>query len=252
MPLTPLRTRLFVTAPLADGQIVTLSAAQAHYLRHVLRLSPGVELALFNGQDGEWAGRIDTLARDQGSVRLETFRRAQVNAPDVWLLFAPIKRNGIDLIAEKATELGVRRLVPVITRHTDVTRVNLERLIANTREAAQQCARLDVPDVSPPVALASLLESWPAERRLFVCAESGPALPVAQAFQPADISPNAPAALLIGPEGGFAPSELDQLARHPATCALSLGPRILRAETAALAALSCWQALCGDGRTERA
>lgn len=246
MPPASLRTRLFVTEPLGTGLSVTLTTAQTHYLQHVLRLTAGVEVALFNGRDGEWSGRIATLKKDSGSIQVETVRRTQITSPDIWLLFAPIKRNGIDLIAEKATELGVRRLVPVLTRYTDVTRVNLERLTANALEAAQQCARLDVPEVMPSLTLEELLENWPTDRRLFVCAESGPTVPVATAFRAPDNTPPGPAALLTGPEGGFAPSELDQLTRHPSVRTLSLGPRILRAETAALAALTCWQALCGD------
>jgi len=209
----------------------------------VLRLSPGVEIALFNGRDGEWLGRIETLTKDHGAAKLEKLLRPQKNVPDLWLLFAPIKRDGTDLIAEKASELGASRVWPVRTRHTDVSRVNLERLTANAIEAAEQSERLCVPEIHAPADLPAVLADWPAGRPLLVCAEIGPARPISDALAGLQ---GQKAAILIGPEGGFAPSELEHLSNVPFVIPVRLGPRILRAETAALAALACWQALCGD------
>lgn len=240
-----LRTRLYVTDPLAAGELVSLRPEQVHYLRNVLRLSPGVEVAMFNGTDGEWQGRIHQLSKDFGDVKVETQIRPQRTAPDVWLLFAPIKRQGIDLVAEKASELGAAQIWPVITRHTDVARVNTERLTANAIEAAEQSERLCVPTVHEPQELAHILAKWPPDRKLIVCAEAGPARPIAQALSDL-VAQNC--AILIGPEGGFAKSELETLLALPFVVPVRLGPRVLRAETASFAALSCWQAICGDWR----
>ncbi len=239
-----LRTRLYVSAPLHTAVTVPLSPEQVHYLRNVLRLSAGVELALFNGADGEWLGRIGELGKDKGAVVPLRQLRAQAQTPDIWLLFAPIKRQGVDLIAEKASELGASVIWPVLTRHTDVARVNVERLLANAIEAAEQCERLDVPEVREPADLAVILANWPKERTLIVCAEGGEGRkPLAQLV---NTLPSGPIALLVGPEGGFAASELELLARQPFVHLAHLGPRILRAETACFMALSVWQSLKGD------
>jgi 16S rRNA (uracil1498-N3)-methyltransferase len=239
-----LRTRLYINSPLAAGQIAALTPEQVHYLRNVLRLSVGVELALFNGADGEWLGRIAELGKDKGQVEAITQRRPQSSVPDIWLLFAPIKRQGVDLIAEKATELGAAVIWPVVTKHTDVARVNTERMQLNAIEAAEQCERLDVPELREPKTLVDVLATWPKERLLIVAAESGE-----QRFSLPEVLkdlPKSPMALLVGPEGGFATSELELLARQPFVKLAHLGPRILRAETAALAVLAVWQALSGD------
>ena len=237
------RARLYVQGDLATGAGVALTAAQAHYLRSVLRLSPGVTLALFNGRDGEWAARLDHVGKADGLATPLNPRRPQQPGPDIWLCFAPVKRPGIDFIAEKATELGVAALQPVITRYTQISRVNEDRLTANTIEAAEQCERLDVPEIRPALSLAALLAGWPPGRALIVAAEFGSAMTLKQAAAPLR---GAPVALLIGPEGGFAASELDGLAKLDFAHLVSLGPRILRAETAALAALASWQSLAGD------
>lgn len=239
-----LRTRLYVSTPLFSEQQVSLSASHVHYLRNVLRLSVGVELALFNGRDGEWVGRVATLTKDHGTVMIERQARPHVSAPDLWVLFAPIKRDAIDLVAEKATELGARRLWPVMTRHTDVSRVNTERMTANAIEAAEQSERLCVPEVLAPIDLPTVLATWPEDRLLIVCAESGVARPLYEVLQ--GLPRGGKVALLIGPEGGFAQSELDLLARLPFVRPVRMGQRILRAETATLAALACWQMVCGD------
>lgn len=240
--------RLYVTGDLAAGASVDLPAPQAHYLRSVLRLAPGAPLALFNGRDGEWRARLVQLGKAGGTALAEAQTRPQQAGPAVTLCFAPIKRPGIDFIAQKATELGAAGLQPVFTAHTDVTRVNLERLRANAVEAAEQCERLDVPAVLAPVSLADLLAAWPADRPLLVAAERGmsstPTRPLAEAVRQ---SGGPAVGILIGPEGGFAPSELDDLGKLAFVHPISLGPRILRAETAALAALAGWQILAGDG-----
>jgi 16S rRNA (uracil1498-N3)-methyltransferase len=235
--------RLFTTADLASGGDITLDAARAHYLRNVLRLGPGDEVALFNGRDGEFRATISRLGKSEAALMAGERLRAQAPEPDVWLLFAPIKRQAIDLLAEKATELGVARLMPVITRHTDVTRVATERLAAIAIEAAEQCGRLTVPAVDAPQKLDQIIAGWKDARRLYVCAEQGAAEPIAQI---AAAAAKAPFALLVGPEGGFAASELDHLRNLAFVSALDLGPRILRAETAALAALAILQAWLGD------
>ena len=245
-----IETRLYLEDDLAPGATIGLDHARAHFLRSVLRLQRGAGLALFNGRDGEWLARLDGLGKGWASLSVERRLRAQHASPDLWLLFAPIKRARIDFLAEKATELGVARLQPVMTQFTSVSRVNSERLAANAREAAEQCGRLDVPLVAEPRALFDLLGDWPATRPLLVCAESGAAVPIARALN--ELAPKGgaapqPCAVLTGPEGGFAPSELDALTNLPFVTTVGLGPRILRADTAALTALSLWQAILGDG-----
>jgi 16S rRNA (uracil1498-N3)-methyltransferase len=251
MPARRIETRLYLDEDLDEGRTLGLDHARAHYLRSVLRLARGAELTLFNGRDGEWLARLDGLGKGWASLTVGPRLRAQDASPDLWLVFAPIKRARIDFLAEKATELGVALLQPVMTRHTAVARVNTERLAANAREAAEQCGRLDVPHVSPPRKLFALMAEWPAERRLLLCAEAGPARPIAEVLAEqagqAGASPP-PFAILTGPEGGFAQSELDGLLDLPFVTPVGLGPRVLRADTAALAALACWQAVLGYGR----
>ena len=250
--------RLFVEADLGPGASVGLSPAQAHYLRHVMRMGAGDRLLLFNGRDGEWLARIDTIERGWGSLALAERTRAQRAEPDLWLVFAPIKRARIDFVAEKATELGVRALWPVFTSRTAISRVNTGRLRANAVEAAEQSRRLTVPEVFEPVSFAELVARWPGARRLVVCDEGGTGTPIARALgagaggvsagpeQEPRHGAAAQWALLVGPEGGFTPSELDALSELPFVTRVGLGPRLLRADTAAVAALACWQALAGD------
>jgi 16S rRNA (uracil1498-N3)-methyltransferase len=246
------RARLYVEDVLAAGSRLGLAAAQAHYLRNVLRLKSGDTVLLFNGRDGEWRAVIDALGRSDGAVAVESCTRAQADEPDIWLLFAPLKRAPLDFLVQKAVELGVSSLRPVLTRYTDVSRVNTDRIRANIAEAAEQCGRLTLPEIESPRRIDALLADWPAGRRLIVCAESGPAPPLQAVLMDAQPpSPDADWALLTGPEGGFAPEELDALGKLPFVTAACLGPRILRAETAALAALACWQAVLGDWRSGR-
>jgi 16S rRNA (uracil1498-N3)-methyltransferase len=236
--------RLYVDAALdAIGGTAELSPEQAHYLRNVLRLEIGATLALFNGRDGEVLAELVRLAKNGATATVRERSRPQTAEPDLWLLFAPLKRERIDLVAEKASELGVARLLPVFTRHTVMTRVNVERLRAHVLEAAEQCERLTVPIVDEAADLDRVLGRWPTERRLFVCAEAGPAQPIAEAVRAYG---KGPAALLIGPEGGFNNLELDALHKLAFVTPVRLGPRLLRAETAAIAALSVLQAVAGD------
>ncbi len=236
-------TRLYVEASLGEGGSLGLAAPQAHYLKSVLRLDKGDEIAVFNGRDGEYGARISGQGRGWCSLDILAQRRAQRDEGDLWLVFAPIKHARLDFLAEKATELGVSELHPVMTARTAVARVNAGRLKANAIEAAEQSERLTVPAVFEPVKLAELLKSWPHARKLILCDESGAAPPLAVALK--GLSP-APCAILTGPEGGFADSELDDLRKLPFVCPAGLGPRVLRADTAALGALAAFQALVGD------
>jgi 16S rRNA (uracil1498-N3)-methyltransferase len=238
--------RLYVEMPLAAGATVALDAARGHYLRDVLRRETGAAVLLFNGRDGEWQASIAELAKAGARLTVERQTLAQRFGPDLWLVFAPIKRERIDLLAEKATELGCRRLLPIFTQHTAVTRVNRERLAAHALEAAEQTERLDVPEVAEARRLGEVLDGWPAERRLLVCAEFGEARPIAEVL--AGLPRERPYAVMTGPEGGFASGELDHLRKLPFVTPVGLGPRVLRADTAAIAALACWQAFLGDGQ----
>lgn len=234
-----LATRLFVDAPLAPGAEIALGESHAHQLRSVLRLGEGDGIALFNGRDGEWRGRLATLAKRTVAVEIEEQLRPQVAEPDIWLLFAPIKGPRLDWIVEKGTELGASEIHPVLTRRTVVSRLNLDRLRSHAVEAAEQCERLTVPPVRDARPLEDVIGSWPAGRHLYVAAERRGAPALATAIR----RDGAPAAILIGPEGGFEPVELDRLAEVGFADLVSLGPRILRADTAAVAAMALWQAL---------
>lgn len=239
--------RIHVGDALGAGAAIQLDEREAHYLRDVRRLQEGDGVAVFNGSDGEWAAAIARLGKRGATLNVQERLREQADEPDLWLAFAPVKRVRIDFLVEKATELGVSVLQPVETRHTVVERVNLDRLALIATEAAEQCERLTVPEVRPPAALQKLVGDWPTHRRLLLCAEAGEALPIAEALLP-HRGAVVPWAVMIGPEGGFARSELDALVKLPFVTAVGLGPRILRADTAALAALACWQAILGDGR----
>lgn len=236
--------RIFCPQPLGEGLGAALSPGAAHYLRHVMRLESGAGVRVFNARDGEWQARISGYARQGCQVVVERLRLVPLASPPppLWLLFAPVKRTGTDFLAEKATELGVNRLVPVFTRYTDAQRLNRERLTAIVTEAAEQCGRLDVPEVAEPVTLAALLADW-SGWPLLLCAEAGDARPLVTV---AGGLAAGPAAVMVGPAGGFAREELDELRQRPFVMPCGLGPRLLRAETAALAALSVVQAVRGD------
>lgn len=238
-----IRARLHCDAPLSAGVPVELGEARAHYLRNVLRMRPGDALCLFNAAHGEWEARIEALARSSCRAVPVSALRPPAAEDGPWFCFAPIKRTRLDAMVEKATELGASRLVPVFTRHTAMERVNAERLAAIATEAAEQCERLSVPEVAGATTLEELLGRWPAGRVLVVADESGGGPPIARALA----GEAGPFAILTGPEGGFARAELDVLARAVFVRRVGLGPRILRADTAAIAALAVLQALAGDG-----
>ncbi len=222
---------------------MALSQDQAHYLFAVMRLAKGAVIALFNGRDGEWRAEVAEAGKRNGVLLcLELSRPLQV-PPDLWLLFAPIKKARTDFIVEKAAEMGARRIVPVQTRHTNSERIRQDRLQAHAIEAAEQCGGTFVPEVADLVALDRLLATWPAERRILWCDEALVGAPAALA----GLEPG-PWAILIGPEGGFSESEAARLRGMAQVVAVSLGPRILRADTAAVAALALWQAALGDWR----
>ncbi len=238
------KLRLHVEAALHDGARVMPDEGQTHYLLHVMRAKAGDRVALFNGRDGEWLARVAEVSKRACVLACETRIAAQTAVPDLWLCFSPIKKTPADYVVQKATELGVRVLQPVVTRRTIVTRVNLERMRANAVEAAEQSGRLSVPETREPLSLDKLLAGWPRERRLIFCDEGG-APPMGDALR--DL-PEGPTAIFTGPEGGFDPAERETLRAQAFVRPVSLGPRILRADTAALAALAIWQSISGDWR----
>jgi 16S rRNA (uracil1498-N3)-methyltransferase len=252
----PNRTvRLFVPGDLSSGARIEVDTRQAHYLDHVLRMGAGEDVFLFNGRDGEWRGAIAQIGRGGCLVEVMAETRGQESDADLWLVFSPIKRAGVDFIAAKATELGVAAIWPVMTEYTAARRINTERLHANAVEAAEQSGRVTVPEIKTPVTLDRALAAWPLGRRLLLCDESGESPNIADVLMSERgnrTSAPGPWAVMTGPEGGFARSELDALRKLPFVTAADLGPRIMRADTAALAALSCWQAVLGDWRSNRA
>lgn len=234
--------RLHVTGDLGAGMAVALDEGQAHYLLHVLRAKSGNLVSLFNGRDGEWLAEIAQVHKRGVTAVCRKQTQKQAEVPDIWLVFAPVKKTPADYLVQKAAELGASLLQPVFTRRTIVTRINQERMLANAIEAAEQSGRLSVPDVREGVAFDKLLASWPKERRLYFCDEGGDAKPLAEAVR----GVKGPAAILTGPEGGFDPAERAALRALPFVTPATLGPRILRADTAALAALAIWQSVAGD------
>lgn len=237
------KVRLFVEVPLAGGARLPLSPSQSHYLLHVMRTRVGDHLDLFNGRDGEWLAQIVEATRHDCVAECERPIAEQGRDDDLWLVFAPVKKTPTDYLAQKATELGVAVLQPVITRRTIVHRINTERMRANAIEAAEQSGRTTVPEVREPLDLSRLLAGWPQERRLLFCDEAGgPPIREALTNQMATAW-----GIIIGPEGGFDEKEREMIRALPTAIPASLGARILRADTAALAALAIWQAQCGKG-----
>ena len=246
MPATPAwpprsLPRLFVRQPLSQSAQLEIDGAAAHYLGNVLRLKEGSEVLLFDGESGEWLASIVLARKGRLTLQVEQRTREAEGLPHVWLAFAPVKRAQTDWLVEKATELGAARLLPVITERTIVERVKQDRLQAIAIEAAEQCGRTIVPDIAEPVPLARLLEGQDPLRTLYFADETGGEA-VGAALRPG------PALMLVGPEGGFTDKERAAVRAAAGTVPISLGPRILRAETAALAALTAYMAIAGDWR----
>ena len=239
--------RVFVESDLGEGLQVAATTEQANYLCNVLRLREGDAVLLFNGRDGEWRAELGARTKRSLSLVVREYVRAQEGGPDIDYLFAPLKRSRLDYMVQKATEMGVARLRPVLTRRTVAERVNVERLRANAIEAAEQCGVLRVPEVLDPEKLDNVLTQWPEGRTLVFCDEDAEAKDPIAALAAAG-APSAGLALLVGPEGGFDPAEREALLARKGVVRLSLGPRILRADTAAVAALALLNAAWGDWR----
>lgn len=238
--------RLFVAQPLAADGAVPLDAPQTHYLRDVLRLKPGDPVLVFNGREGEWRGTVEADGKRSMVLRLEAQTRPQEGGFDLDYLFAPLKRARLDYMVQKAVELGVARLMPVMTRHTQAERVNVARMRANAIEAAEQCGVLRLPEIAAPIALADAVSALASERLLIFCDEDAPIADPAAALAAA--AGATALAVLVGPEGGFAADERELLLSRRNIVRLALGPRILRADTAAVAALALVQTVLGDWR----
>ncbi len=232
--------RLFLDHDLHQGQLVALSRDHAHYLFGVMRLGVGATVEIFNGRDGAWSATVVEAGKKKGALRCDVSTRPQQNPPDVWLMFAPIKKARTDFIVEKATEMGASRILPVQTDFTNSERIRQDRLQAHAIEAAEQCGGTYVPPVEDLQKLTSVLDGWPKDRHMMFCDEVavGQGLDLPKAGEKW--------AILIGPEGGFSPKERDRLLSMDLAQAVSLGPRILRADTAVVAALTVWQQQNGD------
>ena len=246
MPATPAwppgsLPRLFVDTALAVDEEIVIDSAQANYLVRVLRLKAGAQVKLFDDRTGEWLAELAHIGKRDAILRVEGKLRDREDVPDLWLCFAPIKKGRIDWLVEKACELGVSRLVPVRTQRTIVDKLKPDRLKAHLIEAAEQCERTALPELTELTSLSALLADWPEDRTLFYAAERG-----GDSFRKALVAHHGPAAILIGPEGGFTDDEDKAIRAIPQTAPVSLGPRILRADTAAAAAISLWMAGRGD------
>jgi 16S rRNA (uracil1498-N3)-methyltransferase len=235
--------RLYVPHDLAVGAELALNHAQSHYLSAVMRQAVGDEVLLFNGRDGEWRSSVTAVTKRAVAMRAVALERPQATGPDLDLVIALVKRGRLEIIVEKAAELGARRVRLIQTERTNADRARVERLTAIATEAAEQTGRLDVPQIAEPLKLGKLIDGWEAGRRLLFCDEAGDAKPILEALKG---QPSGPWAILIGPEGGFSPKEREMLRALPYAVPASLGPRILRADTAAISALTLWQAALGD------
>jgi len=235
------KIRLFVDQPLGTAQSVELTREHAHYLFSVMRLSVGASVSLFNGRDGQWQAEIIEAGKRKGLLLCQKCTKALQMPPDLWFMFAPIKKSRTDFIVEKAAEMGAARILPIQTEFTNSERIRRDRLQAHAIEAAEQCGGTYVPKVEEMRSLESLLSEWPSDRHLLFCDEEK----VGQASSLAGFA-NGPWAILIGPEGGFSQTERQKLKNLTSTHSIALGPRILRADTAAVAALTLWQTHLGD------
>ena len=246
MPATPAwppqsTPRLFIDTELADGHDVRIEGGQAHYLSNVMRMKEGAPVKLFDDRTGEWLAEVSAIGKRDMILRVSGLLRPRESVPDLWLLAAPVKKARLDMVVEKACELGVARYQPVITRRTIIERMNMERLRTTMVEAAEQCGRTALPEIADAVKLPALLRDWPEGRTLYFADEEG-GVPLAEVAKPGQ------AAILVGPEGGFDAEERAAIKALPQAVGVSLGPRILRAETAALAAISIWMSAAGDWR----
>ncbi len=235
--------RLYVKETLQEGARFFTSSDQAHYLLNVMRCEPGSQIAVFNGRDGEWKARLVSAKRNQVELVVAEQTRIQTKGLSLRLLFSPLKKDATDFLARKGTEMGVSTFEPVYTAHTQSRRIRTDRFLANVIEAVEQSERLTVPEVLPPVELESLFKTWVQSRVLYFFDESGASPPAPEVMRK---DPAGDAALLVGPEGGFSPRELEILKQKPYARGCALGPRVLKAETAAVAGLTCWQCFCGD------
>jgi len=236
--------RLYVEADLSPGKDIALSKEQAHYLINVLRKHEGDHIRVFNGRDGEWRAEIRSASKRSTALQVTKKLREPQTAPDIWLCFAPVRKHRNTFIIEKATELGVARLMPVVTKRTQFPKLKLGKMRLQIIEAAEQTERLDLPKADVPISLIEMLSGWDKKRTLIFADETGDAATAQEVLK--DLK--GPAAILIGPEGGFDPKERDMLRSKPYITPVSLGPRILRADTAALSLLTLWQAVQGDWR----
>ncbi len=237
--------RLYADSPVAAGAVVACTAQQANYLGNVMRLRAGHFLLIFNGRDGEWLAEITAMKRSDCSLTAREQVRPQSGGPDIHYLFAPLKKARLDYMVQKATEMGAAVLRPVMTRRTNAERVNVERMRANAIEAAEQCGLLWIPEIREPEKLGAVLKDWPPQRALIFADE---AAAIASPLDALSAIPQGPAALLVGPEGGFDQEEREALLRLPFVHPISLGPRVMRADTAAVAGLTLLNAVLGDWR----
>lgn len=237
------KTRLYTLQELKAGAVHLVDGNQGHHLVNVMRMKMGEYVSLFNGSAGEWLGEITKVGKGKAKVTVREKTADQTSEPDLWYLFAPVKKARVDYIIQKATELGVSRISPVITNRTNLDRIKQDKMIANSVEAAVQCGRMTVPEIDVMTSLEDRLKSWPEDRAILFCDEAGDASSIQDLKSSHDKW-----AILIGPEGGFSPEERKMIRDHKNTTAISLGPRILRADTAAVAALSLWQSYFGDWR----
>lgn len=235
--------RIYVPVRLRPGEAASLDENQSKYLLRVMRLSDGDTVRVFNGKDGEWRALLVQDSAKKASIQPEEQTRTQLDGPDLTLLFAPLKKTRTDFVVEKACELGVRRIQPVMTEFTQSSRVRSDRLQSVVVEAAEQTERMDIPVVEDDMPLLKALDAWPDDRPVYYCDEAGDAKPMRETLSE---KASGPAGILIGPEGGFSPQERERMRSLPFIVPVTLGPRILRAETAAVAALTLWQSLLGD------
>lgn len=246
------RQRLFLRARLAAGAVIDLDRTQTNYLVNVLRMEKGDALSVFNGLDGQWRAVLSERNRRTPTLAIDALEREQTERPDLYYLFAPLKQGRLDYMVQKAVEMGAGLLTPVLTQHTQIGRVNSERMEANAIEAAEQCGLLSIPQIDEPVALAQLIEAWPSvepSRRIVYCDEAAPDIDPVAALR---VLNEGKFAVLVGPEGGFSEAERADLRERAFVTPIRLGPRILRADTAAVAAIALVQAVLGDWRKEAA